>query len=136
MKTPFVTLSNGLADLVVAGVTRRLRYLPNQISTADLPISFVRLPDGQESALTADGIGGWPTRTVELVIAVEPLGQSGNEANHAATLALMDAVDTALRATVPGVWYTGKIAWTMRASQSIIGQTEFWTIIVRVSARG
>lgn len=131
----FAAFSNGLADLTVTGVTHKQRYMPNTLDSADLPFQFVRLPEGADGGLTADGQGGWPTLVVELVIAVKPIGQSTNEENHAATLTLFDAVDTALRAA-SGDWFTGKLAWTVRGQQAFIGQNEYWCVVARVTARG
>jgi hypothetical protein len=134
--TTYTQFSNALADLVVAGVTKRYRYLPTQLSTANLPAQFPRLPVGRETPLTADGQGGWPQLTGELVIAVEPLAQSRSEQSHALTLTLIDALNTALRGIAPGTLCKSKHTWSVTGRQDVIGEVDYWVLVATVTGNG
>lgn len=136
MATSYTTFCNGLADLVVTGVKRRLRYMPTQINSGDLPLQFVRLPQGNERPLTADGEGGWPAMTCDLVIVAEALQQSNAAEAQALTLTLVDALNTALRAVAPNTISRTKLRWAVAARQQALGETEYWTIIASVTGSG
>ncbi len=136
MPTSYTDFVSAVAGLSVSGVKRAFTHIPNQLNTTDLPASFVRLPDGQEAPITADGQGGWPTLTVELVVAVEARGQDNNRRNYAKTLTLMDAVSAALRGVENGQIGKGKIRWSVRAGLDVLGETEYWLVVARVSGNG
>lgn len=137
MITTYAEFMQALAGLVVPGVKRRVNHPPAQIGTGDLPLQFVRLPAGDEGALTADGSGGWPRLTGELVIVVAPAHQSRPSENHAASVALMDALSEMLRAVAPGQLCKSKIAWSIRGQRDPLGSdTEYWLIVARVTGNG
>lgn len=133
----YTAFSNGVADLTVTGVKRKYRNIPNTLAAADLPAQFVRLPEGNEGPLTADGEGGWPNRTVELVIVASPIGLSRQPTNHALVLTLIDALTTTLRAVAAtNTISQSKLSWEIRGQIDLIGDTEYWLIVTRVTGNG
>ena len=95
--TTIAAYVSAIAGLSVSGVNRQYDYKPISVQTADLPASFVELPEaGRDDtyATTCDGSG--KTRTVELVVLLEAVNQSNPEPNYDATVAMMDALETAL----------------------------------------
>ena len=134
--TTYTNFMAALGALSVSGVTTKFNYIPGQVDTASLPLLFVRLPENNEGPLTADGEGGWPRLTAEVVIDVEPYAQNRHQQNYAATVTLIDALATALRAVAPGVVAKSKLSWETRARQDYIGETLYWLIVARVTGNG
>ena len=133
----YTAFSNGVADLTITGVKRKYRNIPNTLAAADLPAQFVRLPEGNEVPLTADGEGGWPNRTVELVIVASPIGLSRQPTNHALVLTLIDNLSTTLRAvSVTNTISQSKLSWEIRGQIDLIGDTEYWLIVTRITGNG
>jgi len=133
----YTSFSNGVADLTVTGVKRKYRNIPNTLAAADLPAQFVRLPESSEGPLTADGEGGWPNRTVELVIVASPLGLNRQPTNHALVLTLIDALTTTLRAVAAtNTISQSKLSWEIRGQIDVIGETEYWLIVTRITGNG
>jgi len=97
----------------------------------------VRLPEGSEGPLTADGEGGWPVRTCELVIVACPVGQSRQPTNHELVLTLIDALCTTLRAVPANNTISqAKLSWRIRGRIDIIGDTEYWFIVAAIVGNG
>jgi len=134
--TTYAAFCNALADLPVAGVKTRQRYIPDQVPSANLPLMFVRLPEGSESGITAEGEGGWPQLSAELVIVVEPVRQNRNEQNQALTVQLIDNLTDALRAVTPGQVCKSKLSWRIVARTAPLGEIEHWAIVARVTGNG
>jgi len=133
----YAAFSSGVANLSITGVKRKYTNIPDQLSTADLPCQFVRLPVGSEGPLTADGQGGWPNRTVELVIVVSPVGQSRQPTNQALALTLIDALCTTLRAVpATNTISQAKLSWAIRGEIDYIGETEYWYIVASITGNG
>lgn len=133
----YTSFSNGVADLTITGVKRKYRNIPNTLAAADLPAQFVRLPESNEGPLTADGEGGWPNRTVELVIVASPLGLNRQPTNHALVLTLIDALTTTLRAVAAtNTISQSKLSWEIRGQIDVIGETEYWLIVTRITGNG
>lgn len=134
--TTYTAFSNAIANVPVTGVTTALQAFPDQINTALLPLSYPRLPEGDEAPLTTEGEGGWPTLTVERVFLIQPVMQSIDELNHAATLALIDNINAAFRGVSIGQIGKSKIKWSTRARIVPSGNVEYWGIVVRVTGNG
>ena len=132
--TTYTTYVTNLSLLTITGVTRAYLEPPRQISTADLPISYVRLPRGGENPLTGDATGGWPTLNADLVIVLEPYRQSTQAANYTLALTMLDNVSTALRASTN----LGRAAarWTIRQDIEQYGDASYWVIIASVESNG
>lgn len=136
--TLFATFVNAIADLTITGVATKFTYIPQQLSTAQLPASFVRLPEGSDQPLTLSSAdqGGWPRLSCELVVAIEPYGQNRPQQNYAATVALIDAINTTLRSVRTGEIGKSKLSWTIRAEQDYIGEQMYWFVVTRISGNG
>lgn len=137
--TTYTNFITALGDLVVSGVVTRKDAQPNNAETADLPLSFPRPLVNDEMPLTVDATGGWPVLRAELVIALEPIGQNITPDNQVACVALIDNVNTALRAGTATTLGLGRapLNWNVRVSPSlIIGDRQYWAVIATVEGRG
>lgn len=133
----YTAFANGVADLSVTLIKRKMRNIPDQLNTADLPLQFTRLPTGSEGPMTAEGEGGWPTHLVDLVIVACPIGQSRQPTNHALVMTLMDNLSTTLRAVAANNTFSrSKLSWTIRGEIDFIGDTEYWHIIASITGMG
>lgn len=133
----YTAFCHGIADLTISGVKRKYRNIPDQISTADLPCQFVRLPEGSEGPLTALGEGGWPNRMLELVIVASPVGQNRQPLNHELVLTLIDALSGTLRAVPANNTISqAKLSWRIRGRIDLIGDTEYWFIVATITGNG
>lgn len=131
--TSFVTT---LAGLTVSGVSRAYTYPPLQLTTADLPASFVMPPRSDYAPLsTCDDIAD--EITCRLVIAIEAAGQNIQPTNYAAMLAMADALNAALKAgyTSLGALVTWSIA-AQDVEPVIVGGSAFWGVTATVTKRG
>jgi len=134
MAWPYATYVNNLSGMSVTGVTRKYTEPPRSLNTADLPAMWPQLPTAENSSVTLTHISGLRQASVDLIIAVEPYQQSTNNANFAATIALIDNVETAL---VTNAASFDIDRWTIR--QGILEITEgsaFWILIVTVEGSG
>jgi hypothetical protein len=131
--TTYTAYVAALATATVTGVTRQFTAPPAKLDTADLPASWPMLPSGTEGKMTFCSQGGWPQMTVDMIYALEPVGQSTGAANFTGTLALLDNLDTALRAL-----RVGKSALTWNTSLQIvqIGNTAFWAVVANITGAG
>jgi hypothetical protein len=130
------TFVTTVAGLDVAGVKRRYTYPPLQISTADLPASFVRPPNSTYDPLsicddTADNM------TCRLVVAIEPTGQSTQPANYDALLTMADALNAAIKANYTDIG--ALVTWTILAQDTepiFIGASAYWGVTATITKRG
>lgn len=119
-----------LAGLSITGVVKAYSSPPTQLSTAQLPAQWVRLPSGETAVASLGGQMGLPSFTCDLVIAVEVIGQNTQPANYAKCLAVIDALQTALTTeALDGVVDT----WTLRMDGEGIGDTAYWVIVATVT---
>lgn len=119
-----------LAGLQVAGVTKRFTSPPTQLSTAQLPAQWPRLPSGETQIAALTGAAGLPTFACDLVVAVEAMQQNTQPANYAKALAAIDALQTVLTAeALDGV----VDSWQMRLDGEQIGDTAYWVIVATVT---
>ena len=119
-----------LAGLDVTGVVKRYTSPPTQLSTAQLPAQWPRLPQGETTIASMGGQMGLPSLTCDLVIAVEAMGQNTQPANYSKALAVIDALQAALAdEALGGVVDT----WTMRIDAEAIGDTAYWVIVATVT---
>jgi len=119
-----------LSGLTIAGVTKAYNAPPTQLSTAQLPAQWPRLPIGETTIATMTGAAGLPSLSCDLVVAVETYGQNTQPANYAKCLAVIDAMQTALTTeALDGVVDT----WTLRMDGEQIGDTAYWVIVATVT---
>jgi hypothetical protein len=127
---------SALASLDVEGVRRQYTYPPLQISTADLPASFVRPPlTNYEPVSICDDTSY--TYTCQLVIAIEPTGQNIQPVNYADMVTMVDAANEAFNANWRDLG--ALVTWQINAQDRepiIIGQTPYWGVTVTVQSRG
>jgi len=119
-----------LAALPVTGVVKLYTSPPTQLTTAQLPAMWPRLPQGETQIVAMTGGTGLPALTCDLVIAVEVLGQNTQPANYAKALTTIDALQTALIAeALDGV----VDSWALRLDVEQIGDTAYWVIVATVT---
>lgn len=119
-----------LAGLNVAGVTKRFTSPPTQLSTAQLPAQWPRLPSGETQIATLTGAAGLPTFACDLVIAVEAYQQNTQPANYAKALAVIDAMQTTLTTEALN---SDLDSWQMRVDVDQVGDTAYWVIVATVT---
>jgi len=123
-----------LSAMSVTGVTRVYAYPPTSLNNADLPAMWVQLPtmdSGRPLVLSA--ASGWPRLTVDVIIAVEPVGTGTQAANFAAQVTLLDALDAALAATDIG---KARPDWRITAGGVTIAGNDFWALRAEVNIHG
>ena len=119
-----------LAGLDVTGVVKRYSSPPTQLSTAQLPAQWPRLPSGETQIATMSGGVGIPSLTCDLVVAVEAYGQNTQPANYTKALTVIDALQVALTAeALDGV----VDSWQLRLDAEQIGDTAYWVIVATVT---
>mgnify|MGYP000908911100 len=119
-----------LAGLTVTGVVKAYSAPPTQLSTAQLPAQWARLPQGETTVASMGGQMGLPSFTCDLVIAVEAMGQNTQPANYARALAIIDALQT----TLADEALSGVVdSWQMRLDGEQIGDTAYWVIVATVT---
>jgi len=132
--TTYAAFVSALVGLTVTGVKRKFAAPPTQLNTADLPAMYPRIPQAAEGGLTAEGQGGWPRLTGELVFVIEPIGQSRQPSNFAATVTMIDAINTTLRAAT---LTKSKHSWTVRREGvNLGGDTDYWALVATVIGNG
>lgn len=132
--TTYAAFVAALAGLTITGIKRKFPAPPTQLNTADLPAMYPRIPQAQEGGLTAEGQGGWPRIQGELVVILEPIGQSLQRSNFAATVAMIDAINATLRAAQ---LTKSKHSWTVRREGvNLGGDTDYWALVATVIGNG
>lgn len=134
--TTFAAFVTALGDLAITGVSSgsRLDQPPLALQTANLPAQWVQLPESSEEPLTYQTNGGWPEMRAELIVAYEAKLQNMHAANWAATLAQLDNVLAALRAT--RAIGQGILTWTIRPGIVTVAEVDYWAVIAEVTAHG
>lgn len=131
--TTYAAFVTAVAGLSVTGVTTAYTTPPTQLSTAQLPVSYPRLPELEREVIAFGYQVGLQSSTVEIVFLIEPIMQNINSANFATMTALVDAIDTALAA---GASANGIDRWSIRQESAVFGDTEYWALVATVEASG
>jgi hypothetical protein len=131
--TTFADFVANLGDLDISGVSYLLDEPPTQLN--DLPAQWVNFPSETEGALTFQTQGGWPTFTGQLIVAIEAVNQNTQAANFADSVAMVDNVRSALSAAIKTV-VKGKLEWTMRIGEVLVGEISYWAVICDVTGHG
>ena len=83
--------------MFVQGVTQHFREPPRQVTTAQLPAAFPLMPSG---ALGEKVLSCWntnKTRSIQYIVAIEPVGQGTQSQNYDRLADMMDKLEVALR---------------------------------------
>ena len=134
--TTYATFLSGLGDISVTGVNRALDHPPASLNTADCPVMWVDVPEGEEGPLTHSGEGGWPTLRGEIVIAIEAVGQATQVENWDALVAMFDYLSTALRGVTRGTLCQSHLTWDISKQIRPVAGTEFWAVVATVEGNG
>jgi hypothetical protein len=132
--TRYVDFVTALSSLPVGGVKRALPHPPASVNASDLPLLFVQLPRGEDKAIVFDGGITWPRLRADVVVVVEPAGQSRQPESFAACLAMMDNLAAAL-AGAQGVTKS-RLSWSIRQDGVEIAGNSYWAVIAEVEGRG
>jgi len=123
----------GLANLEVAGVKKRLPVPPMSLSSADLPAQWVQFPQVEAGALTFQQGATWPLMRAELVIAILPVGRERAEVPYAKVLDFMEALSVALQGADV---CRGPIFYVLRPDIVNVAGNDYWAVIAEVEGRG
>jgi len=134
--TTFRTFIDNLEALEVTGVTRRFTQGPPAEASDDLPFQYVRYPRGNQSAIVFGSLGGSPEMVAELVICVEAVAQNTQPVNFDATVDMMDAVNTAIRAKDRCWPAAGPVSWDIRMGIDTVAGFDHWAVITTITCSG
>jgi len=137
MGTTYREFVDNIEALVITGVTRRYQTgRPDSLNSADLPVLWVQLPRGTEgNPAVFLGMGGWPTMTADLVIAVNAVGQSTGRQNFEDSVDMMDNITAAIRANNCGMTKS-KVTWSIILTTRAIAGNDYWIIITTITGNG
>ena len=121
----------GLAALNVSGVTRKYTAPPSQLSSADLPTMYPRLPEGNQEIVSFGYEVGKLSTVCELVVVMKADKQGNSQPNFADCLTMLDALNSALDANAASL---NLDRWSLRQDGEQIGETPYWIIVARVEA--
>ena len=134
--TTYRSFVDALEALDIAGVSRQYTQGPpvGSPSTPDCPAQFVRYPGSDEHAIVFGEQGGWPTLRADLVVLVEPVGQSRGGENFDHTVDMMDAVAIALRGA-PCITKS-HLRWGCRQTIEEVAGQAYWAVVANVEGNG
>jgi hypothetical protein len=119
--------------LTVSGVNRKYTEPPQKFNSADLPCSFVWFPSGDNKPLTFGGGGEFKGRSLDFIVIYAETAVTA-DMPFAATVAMMDAVETALNGLSVGfsepVWNINSRLFNETAER------RYWAVIATVSGKG
>jgi len=131
--TGYRSFVDALTSLTVVGVQRKYTEPPKSISSADLPAMYPGLPSGEETAMTFQTAGGWPTLICDLIVVVEAVAQDTQSVNFAATVDIMDNLSSVLRQASIG---RAALTWTMTTNVQVqIAGTTYWAVVATINGR-
>lgn len=135
MAFTYAAFIDNVAGLSITGVTRQYTAPPQQLSTADLPASYPRLPIADNQSITLTHARGLLSATVELVVVMEPYRQGSNVSNFEACVDMIDAIETALTAAAISQKQVDR--WNIVQNVEEYGiDRPFWQLVVRVEGSG
>ena len=134
MSFTYTGFVNNISGMSISGVTRQYTAPPQQLSTADLPASYPRLPIADNQSVTLTHGRGLLTAAVEIVVVMEPYRQSTNVANFAACVTMIDSIETAIVANAN----TYDIdRWSIALQVEEYGvERPHWQLVARIEGSG
>ena len=135
--TTYRSFVDALEALDITGVVRRYNSGPPAGAPAarDTPAQYVRYPSGDEAPIVFGEQLGWPTLRAELVVLVEPVGQSTQPRNFDLTVDMMDNLLAALRAATCITVSKLRVTGVRRAIDTVAG-TDYWAVVASVEGNG
>lgn len=136
--TTFASFVTSISGLSITGVERTYTSTPESIGAADLPAQFVRLPDGEATYSPETCIETGKTRSIELVVCIEPVALEVADQNFDDTIAMMDYIETALD-TWNAAQNTMLFSYSISTSGNapvVVGDTAYWAVIASVNGVG
>lgn len=124
---------DALADLDIDGVRRKRKVMPTEINRADLPMSYVRIPDASRSTSTLSYGMDLRHGVAELVVVVAPMLTGTQERNFYATVDMVDAIADAL---VTNAAALGMDGYEIRSEEDTMSDVAYWALVARVEASG
>jgi len=113
------------AALSPTGVTTKLAYFPLSLQQANLPVMWAGVPR-LESLIDSMSEGCKVTITLDLTIAVRPLAQDVAGVGYASNIAMMDALQAALKAwSYPDDF---DFSWTVTSGVVAFGENAFHSV--------
>ncbi len=133
MAFTYATFVSNIAGMTISGVSAKSAP-PQQLSTADLPISYPRLPIADNQSVTLTHQRGLLSVAAELVVVMEPYRQGTNVANFTATVAMIDAIETAIVANASAYDID---RWNIALQIEEYGADRpYWQLVARIEGSG
>lgn len=130
--TTIAAFATAIGGLTVSGVKRSVDYSRVTVDRPDLPFQFVDLPgsaSATEVVSTCNDLG--KSRTVDLVVCVKAINQDNVHPNFDATVAIMDAIETALDAYEDTSALI--ISYEISAGLREVGGLPYWAVTASVT---
>lgn len=124
---------DGVADMTVTGVTRKLDAPPDQLNTADMPVMYPRLPSSESGVVSFGSATGLRRAQMELAIVIDPNMQATTAETFATALTLMDNLTTALESNAGTLQLD---EWQLEIGTEVIGESEYWLVLATVLGSG
>lgn len=133
MATGYAGFFNAIRDMVIVGVNVNKKYPPKSMDSADLPASWVELPEGNDSPITFNRGTTWPKYQAELTIAIKPFSQGEIPDIMPTALALMDNLALALSGLDAS---KSALSWSIYPTMVAVGNVDYWAVTATISGAG
>lgn len=134
MAFTYAAFVSNIAGMTIAGVTRAYTAPPPQLSTADLPASYPRLPIADNQSVTLTHGRGLLQVAAELVVVMESYRQGLNVDNFDACVDMIDAIETAIAANANSYDID---RWNIALQIEEYGANRpYWQLVARIEGSG
>lgn len=134
MSFTYADFVDNISGMAITGVTRQYTAPPQQLSTADLPASYPRLPVADNQSVTLTHARGLLAVAAELVVVMEPYRQGTNVTNFGACVDMIDAIETAIAANASDY---GIDRWNIALQIEEYGvDRPHWQLVARIEGSG
>ena len=130
--TTYTQLVTALTGMVVSAGITKLTTTPNSLNTADLPLSYPRLPSGDRGGEISTCFESGTSKTIEMVYVQDAGGQNTAAANFAALVTLADKIETAVQ-TLASTFTSEILTYTLSSEASTMDTTDYWALILTVT---
>ena len=130
MAITYAGFATSISGLTITGVNTKLSVPPSVDSSGNYPMSFPRIPTATREVVTFEGGAGLKSVSCELVIVIERDSLSTPVTKYAATVAMIDAIDTALATEMAA--NQDIVSWTITSESNEYG----WVLVATVEGRG